>query len=349
MSDTDLPSGPEHAFADNAEWSANGSHLEDAAESDRPDAAGIADTTPGAEPVAEPAAEPPADDAPADDGSAFLTDLVRAMQTTATAERTRLAEDTDRRRDAHLAAVETRREAEATTMRELADADLHAIDAWAEEERRSIQAERERRATVLQADLATSLAEHGTNINHEIEGVEAAIAAYRAEVDTFFATLDHETDPVAIARHASQRPVFPSLNAVAGSAEDTATDAVTASEPSPDEAASGDFPSTGQTSSTDDSAAPVGVMEPRGSADLAASWAAWSGAGAEPTTTSELASDVADQAADLPEDDLAEPAPLPVSAVVSGHGRLLQSIPASRPLSWLRRDHDAGEPPDGQR
>lgn len=361
----------ETAGPETAAWSANGSSAGAAqAVADPPDLAAIADGTGTAEEIAtdealatdivaeaseltadaegdssaagvstaeaavEPAPEPaPTTAAASDDGTAFLGELVRAMQSTATAERTRITEDTDRRRDAHLAAVEARRQAEATAMRELADTDLKAIDAWADEERQRIQDEHGRRATALQTDLETSLAAHGAKIGREIEGVEAAITTYRSDVDTFFAALEQATDPVAIARHASQRPVFPALDAIDQLAPATAdADPATAST---DE--------TAVTASTDETPAPLGVMAPAGSANLAKSWAAWSGIGSDPTVTEPAGSDASTSMAETAETgaDTAEPVALEASAVVSGQGKVLQSTPISRPMSWLRRDHDS--------
>ena len=151
---------------DTTEWSANGVHADSAEVTDSP--ADDATSADAPEPTAE--ADADAELAPAEatddvaaatdeDGSGFLNQLVRAMQTTAAAEKARVAAEIDRRREAHLSAVEARRLAEATTMLELADTDLKAIDSWAEAERHRIQAERERRATALQADLEASLAD----------------------------------------------------------------------------------------------------------------------------------------------------------------------------------------------
>ena len=78
-------------------------------------------------------------------------------------------------------------------------------------------------------DLETSLAEHHTKIEREIETVETAIATYRAEVAVFFNALDSETDPVLIAQQAARRPAFPSLDA----ADDAATAATTTAESEP--------------------------------------------------------------------------------------------------------------------
>jgi hypothetical protein len=232
------------------------------------------DDVPG-EPTADGPESAIAEAAP-DDGAAFLAELTRAMQATAGVERKRLEEDADRRRETHLETIRARRESEAATMRELAADDLKAIDDWAEGERQRISQERDQRAAALQEDLETSLAEHGSKIDREIEAVDAAIASYRSEVDAFFAELDQETDPVEIARHAGRRPSFPDLDAV--SAAESATSA-----PEPEHAA-------------------VGVMELQTAGDLADAWSRWNasagpagvsadsaaGEGAAPTPTGSL-------------------------------------------------------------
>jgi hypothetical protein len=271
-------------------------------------------------------------DAAPDDGSGFLANLVRAMQTTAASERTRLAEDADRRRDVHLAAVEARRAAEVGRMRELAADDLKGIDSWADDERQRIQAEHDRRAAALQADLETSLAEHGSRIDREVAAIQDAVVTYRADVDAFFTGLDQETDPVAIARQASLRPTFPALEAI-GAAE--AVDPSGGATPEPAGAA-GDatvgIESVATAHPVDGPAVGVAVM-------------------ADPSPRSQrgpgLAADVA------PESD---PAPTEASAVAAsadgvgsvaatrvssgGSSPVLQSVPISRPMSWLRRDRD---------
>jgi hypothetical protein len=150
---------------------------------------------------------------PVDERSAFLDAMVHAMQATLTAARTRVAEDVERRRVAHIAAINARREVEVGRIHALADEDAKAIATWAAAERLRIQFERERRTQELQADLESSLAEHGSKIDSEIESAEAAIAAHRAEIDAFFAALQRETDPVAIAQWAIRRPLFPDLDA----------------------------------------------------------------------------------------------------------------------------------------
>ena len=289
--------------------------VEATAESDAPEGAELttAESDAATEAAAETAAEAATPES-ADDGAAFLAELVRAMQTTAGAERARVGEDTDRRREAHLATIQARRESEAQRMRELADADLAAIDAWAEEERQRIQAEHDRRAAALRDDLEVSLKEHGAQIDREVEAVEGAIATYRGQVDAFFASLDAETDPVAIARHASSRPAFPALDAI-GHEAGQPTVAET-----PDAEGSGE--------------AAVGVMDSTASARLAESWKAWSGQ--RPAASD----DTADGAAAADASESGEPADATTPVSSSDEAPVLQSVPISRPMSWLRRDRD---------
>ncbi|HSL32757.1 MAG TPA: hypothetical protein VK871_03850 [Candidatus Limnocylindrales bacterium] len=310
-----------------------------AAERAEASAEAVADVTAEAPPVADAAPAPTR-------APAFLTELVRAMHATIDAERERAAEETERRREEHVATIHARRDAETERMRELADEDLSAVDAWAETERERIQAERDRRAAAVRADLELSLTEHKSQIDREIEAVDEAVSAYRAEVDAFFADLDRETDPVAIAQHARRRPEFPTLDAIAqrvaatspeiatpevGSAEgapiEVTTEAAAAEVASP-EVGSGEAASP-EVASFEVAAPAVGVMDPQATAP-AEPWAGWNtGAGesaAMPETVESVESVAVAPAAGEPQS-----------------GSVLQSLPISRPMAWLRRDRDAGD------
>ena len=319
---------------------------------------------------------------PLDERDAFLQSLVETMHATVTAEAARLADDIERRRAAFVDSVRSRREPMARRMRELAIEDRQAIDLWVADELSRVQVERERRARELEADLATSLAEHDARIEEEIQQVEAAIATYRAEIDAFFASLVRETDPVAIAKRASERPRFPtielSVHAVVSApprpAEPTAPvepevptvqEAMATSEPvapselvAPEPAAVATTPAPQPEPEPEPAAVaaaatpaaepeperqPVPVMDPI-AAKRAEWWAAWK-ALHEPPELSEVL-EVAEQEA--PSDVL--------EAVTAGSvarpdqqssGILISSIPILRPFNWLRRDRDADEGANG--
>ena len=268
----------------------------------------------------------PHDGAPElDEAAAFQAELVRAMQGTAGLERARIGEDAERRRQEHIDSVRVREATDANRMRDLAAEDMKAIDAWFEGETNRLELERARRAAELNDDLETSLALHGSQINDEIERVEAAIAAYRAEVDAFFEGLDRETDPVAIAQRAARRPVFPALDAIlATGADESASDVAT--------------DSTGETGPT-----LVGVMDPEAEAEPVESWVS------QPETYPEPEGNGVFDAVDAVDEDItsAEPAePVAATATASSHssvGSILGSVPVLRPMAWLWRDAHNGD------
>jgi hypothetical protein len=157
------------------------------------------------------------------DGSAFLADLARAMQTTAAAEQARNAEGTEQRRQAHIDAIRAREALEAEDLRELAKEDVKGIDAWSDGEIKRIKLERERRIAARREQLQVRLEEHRSVVGREVDAVEAAIAGYRADIELYFRRLESETDPVAIATLARTRPQFPALELIGPDESSTAS------------------------------------------------------------------------------------------------------------------------------
>ena len=303
--------------------------------------------------------------AAAGDGSTFRAQLVRAMRASADAERARIIDETQGRRDAHIAAIHARQASEAARMRELFDEDMKAIDAWAEGEQQRIQSERERRAAALQEDLDTSLAEHTANIGQEVDGVEAAVTAYRADIDRFFEGLASETDPVAIARQAARWPAFPDLEA-SGAGGDTAAmgaaEAAAAAETQPSigddtdssagttgpsdanglsamdanpaavaqdaDSSDTDDPSSGNGTVASAEPAAIGVMDPDAPAEPAESWT-------QPAATDESSPDGDQPNADT---DTPEPVAATPTPIADSSGSLFHSVQVLRPMGWLRRE-----------
>jgi hypothetical protein len=296
--------------------------------------------------TATPPEPPDADDGAAaatDDGSVFLAELVRAMQTTAGLERVRIGEDAERRRQAHTGQVRAREASEADRIRELAGEDMKAIEAWTDGETKRIQLERDRRATALHEDLDTSLAEHHSKIDREIEGVETAIATYRDDLDAFFEGFDRETDLILIAQQAAMRPVFPTLEGVAETIAASSADAAEA-EPSSAQApptGAGDGATSAGTAGTSEPAL-VGVMDPQAAAEPVESWAAARETSPEPGSAG--ASDDVNQSGEAREP--AEPVAAATGLSHGSAGSLLRSVPVLRPMSWLRRDTNGGDPPN---
>jgi len=340
--------------------SSNGAHPEDAVGvADRPaddpvatEAEGV-DDTPAAAEITEAIAVPDdavaATEAPEDEAAVaasadgeFLVELARAMQATAAVQRVRIVEDAERRRQAHVEQVRARESAEADRMRELAAEDMKAIESWADGERKRIQLERHRRATELHEDLDLSLAEHRSKIDREIEGVETAIAAYRAEVEAFFDGLDRETDVVVIAQQASWRPAFPTFDLVAEPVAEPSADTAITEQSVADEPPSGSDEGAAGAGSVDSEPAVVGVMDPEAPAEPAESWTASPEASPEPVA----AEATAEASAGVDEGEVDEPAE-PVTATAGGNhnavSSLFESVQVLRPMAWLRREANGGD------
>ena len=275
------------------------------------------------------ASDAPADDAPADDAPSaggdqpesttaephdFLTQLARAMQATAGAERSRVTEEIDRRRSAHLAAIHDQRDAEVARMRELADEDRRGIDEWAEAEHRRIQAERDRRTTELEADLTKSLEEHRRQVDDKVQTVEFAVTAHRAEVDAFFDALDAETDPVRIAQQAGLRPVFPDLDAV--------VEATLPSPAAPEPAVVGVM----------DPVARLGLLNRTDHVSPAQAMLAGATSPVDSGSGPSVMTLVSSRTSGRPEEE-PQPEATPAPHTSSGHG----------PMGWLRRGNDQGD------
>lgn len=269
-----------------------------------------------------------------DDGAVFRGELVRAMRTTAAVERIRIAQDAEQRRVAHVERVRARQASEADRMRELAGDDMKAIETWAAAEMKRIKLEKERRAKDLNEDLDLSLAEHGSRIDREIEGIETSIAAYLSDVDTFFDGLDQETDLVLIAKQAARRPIFPSLDAVAevnavAPEEAPAEVPVESTLPETPVAEGDGVADEGAEESAEPAA--VGVMDPQAEPEAVESWAPAPEASPEvvPVGASE----------DVESGEAVETAEPVAAATASNHGSsLFESVSVMRPMSWLRRD-----------
>ncbi|HEX5825395.1 MAG TPA: hypothetical protein VFY18_13135 [Candidatus Limnocylindrales bacterium] len=298
---------------------------------------------------------------PVDDRAAFLEALRDTMQATLTAQRPRVDDDIERRRAALVAAVHSRREPVASRIRKLADEEREAIAGWAAAEQLRIEHERLRRTRELGHDLEASLAIHDSRIDEEIQRAEAAIADHRAEVDAFFVALARETDPVAIARLAGERPRFPNIETnvhailsappripeptapavdeqVAVPSVDVPGPEPVVPEPVVPEAAEAQEPEPAvvEVAAGPAEAPLVPVMDPI-AAKRAAWWAAWKELH-EPPELSEVLASVEEEARSREV----------LEAVTSGQdqadsGIRLESIPILRPFARLRRDHVSDE------
>jgi hypothetical protein len=303
------------------------------------------------------------------DGNAFLADLAKAMQSTAAAEQARNAEVTEQRRQTHVDAIRAREALEAEDLRELAKEDVKGIDAWSDGEIKRIKLERERRIATRREQLQVRLEDHRAVIGREVDAVEAAVSAYKTEIELYFMRLESEVDPVAIARYAGNRPVFPNLDrigpadappisayqpiasdaaevAVIDTHDGPADDAVAA--PDPGDGAAGDAVGEvaatseaadagdpGQTEDAQPADAPlVAVMDPESASTTPATpWSSASDANAEPAheEAAAVGEGSVNEGSEVPEGE--DGAEEPVAAVAEARVVMPRSSGAG---SWLR-------------
>lgn len=310
------------------------------------------------------------------DETAFLADLARAMQSTAAAEQARNAEGTEQRRQVHIDAIRAREALEAEELRELAKEDVKGIDAWSDGEIKRIKLERERRIAARRDQLQIRLEEHRNVVSREVEAVEAAIAAYKVEIEHYFRRLDAETDPVAIAQHAGTRPPFPVLDLIgpdqapgssefrhvsaapvvteAAVTEAVATEAVATEEPPaaemPVEAPPAEEPAQAESNSEggneavapEADASPVAVMEPEAqAAPPEPDWEPAADPAAAQATDASAPAEEAGESAEAP----AEPdgSPEPVGAAADSRVVMPKSTGAG---SWLRWPNSSADHSD---
>ena len=149
---------------------------------------------------------------PPDDDTDFPMRFVPAMHEAARAYRARLAEELQLRRVALMTGIRDDRRAEAVRARKAAAQKRRAVDAWAATAQRQIKSERQRRKVVIAAELRRTLRVQNQQVERLVKGIEAALAAYCAELDAFFDAIAQERDPVTIARQARRPPAFPALD-----------------------------------------------------------------------------------------------------------------------------------------
>jgi hypothetical protein len=275
------------------------------------------------------------------DGANFLADLAKAMQSTAATEQARNAEGTEQKRQSHIDAIRAREALEAEQLRELAKDDVKGIDAWSDGEIKRVKLERERRIAARREQLQVRLEEHRTVVGREVDAVESAVASYRAEIDEYFRRLEGETDPVAIARYAGNRPAFPDLDQIGPddvqqiSTYAAAAPPAVATDETPMDApvATSDAPAADQDAPAADHDAPVngsmiGVMEP--DAQATAPVDPWTGAPvAEPEAQDEAVAESEPVAEAAP---VAEAEAQPVAVAEAGPEAEAQPIAEAQPV-----------------
>lgn len=186
---------------------------EETQEADMIEAADTPETATTPEPSDDEATTAP----PARRATKFMAELSRAMQ--AAAENAR-AETMSRFEVEAKGVVETIHAAstdEAADLRRKADDDVAAIREWSKAEIARIREETEARIAARKSGLDGEMEQHAATVEARIERVAAVVAAFEAQMTSFFERLNAEEDPTRIATMAETMPDPPSLAEVAAS------------------------------------------------------------------------------------------------------------------------------------
>ena len=156
--------------------------------------------------------------------SRFLADLVRAMQSTAEENRNTLVDALRVEGKTSIEQIHARSAEEVDGLRRVADEDVAGIKDWSKAEIARIRAETEERIAERKQELELSLEGHAALVEREVEHVQARIAEYETEMDTFFARLAEIEDPSEFAAMAAEMPEPPSLEEASAAARTAALD-----------------------------------------------------------------------------------------------------------------------------
>jgi hypothetical protein len=216
----------------------------------------------------------------------LMSELSEAMMAVVARERDRVGAIVDADAAAHLAQAKERAATEAEAFRQVADEDVASIEAWAEAEIERIKSESATRVADRRADLDAYLVQHEAVLQGELDGIETAVANYKAQLDGFLAELRAGGDPAEIADRARALPKAPALDDVRAVARAEALTKIAEQAMAADEAAAAAAAAATASVSADE---PVGVASPF--TDVDADEAASETAGATADTATAVADD----------------------------------------------------------
>jgi hypothetical protein len=206
------------------EASVDSADMHDSEEIQRPD---MIET---AAPTAPSSRTEPSGPAPARRATKFMAELSHAMQAAAEHARNETMERFQAEAKAVVEEIRGGATSEVADLRRKADDDVAAVRDWSKAEIARIREETEARVAARKAGLDAEMESHAATVEARAERVTAVVAAFEAEMGTFFDRLNGEEDPTRIATMAETMPDPPSLedvvaSIVAGSIEASPTPA----------------------------------------------------------------------------------------------------------------------------
>jgi hypothetical protein len=146
-------------------------------------------------------------------GQAFQSGLAESMQAAARSWQARVVAAAAYEEIVRVDALQAASERDAERIRVAAAAEEQRIRGWTAEAIKRVEAQREERIYAVRERLVRDLDRHRVATEHRMTEVRSSMADYLAALDAVVASIEGETDPLAIARHAVSLPLVASLEA----------------------------------------------------------------------------------------------------------------------------------------
>lgn len=237
----------------------------------------------------------------------LMSELTEAMMAVVGRERDRIGAIVEADAESHLAQAKERAATEAEAFRQVADEDVASIEAWADAEVERIREEAATRISDRRADLDAYLVQHEAVLQGELDGIETALAEYKARLQSFLDELQTGGDPAEIADRARSLPKPPALDDVRAVARAEALTRIAEQAMAADEAAAAEAAAAAAEASGVATSPFTDVDAPT--------------AGMDETTGTESAVDVAAGAESARAEDAEEPA--------------IAGTPGESPVAWI--------------
>jgi hypothetical protein len=176
------------------------------------DAAAPAD---GGTPAARPAIRVEADARAPRRENPLVAGLVKAMREAAIASRDESTARLDSEASARTEQLRTEATDEAAALRKQVDDDITGIRDWSKAEMARIRQETEERIEARRAQAIEENKRHSEEVERRVEAVQGIVAAFGAEMASFYEQLLAESDPARLASLAERAPEPPDLSSEA--------------------------------------------------------------------------------------------------------------------------------------
>ncbi len=139
----------------------------------------------------------------------LMADLSRAMQAAAEVARQESLGRLQADAKAHVEGIHAESATQSAELRRRADEDIAGIRDWSKTEIARIREETEQRMTARKAGLELEIEDHAARLERRIEGIQAQVVAFEAEMSAFFEGIATEDDPTRLAALAENLPEPP--------------------------------------------------------------------------------------------------------------------------------------------